>query len=177
MQPHHKHARVERERRFVLKQIPGDIIVKRARRITDRYIEGTALRLRQISEEDGRAIFKLTQKISARANGAQRGFITSMYLNQDEFWMLAQLPSRKLSKTRYSVAPFAIDVFEATLQGLVMAEAEFDSAAAAEALVIPPFIAREVSADDRFTGGRLVRASRQEIGNWLSEYGITVGWP
>jgi CYTH domain-containing protein len=98
-----------------------------------------------------------------------------MYLTQDEFCILKQLSAKKLSKTRYSVPPFGIDVFEGRLEGLLIAEAEFDSAAAADTLTLPSFISREVSADDRFTGGQLVRASRQDISTWLSEYGIDSG--
>jgi CYTH domain-containing protein len=67
-----------------------------------------------------------------------------------------------------------VDVFEGTLRGLLLAEAEFESAAAADALTIPSFIAREVTDDERFTGGRLIHASNQEVRAWLSEYGLGV---
>jgi hypothetical protein len=85
--------------------------------------------------------------------------------------VLAQLSAKQLNKTRYSVPPFSIDVFEGTLEGLFMAEAELDSAAAAATLALSSFLLPEVSADDRFTD-RLVCASRQELKTWLSEYGI-----
>ena len=88
--------------------------------------------------------------------------------------MLAQLPAKSLSKTRHSVPPFGIDVFEGTLEGLILAEAEFDSPAEAAALTLPAFILQEVTADDRFTGGQLVHASRWEVETWLVEYGITL---
>jgi CYTH domain-containing protein len=168
----HKYARIERERRFLLEYFPSNANVVRVRRIVDRYIDGTALRLRQQSEDRGPIIFKLTQKIPARSSGAQQGFITSIYLTEDEYCVLAQLSAKTLSKTRHSVPPFGIDVFEGTLKGLLLAEAEFDSAAAANALAIPCFISQEVSDVDRFTGGRLASASRQDIRGWLFEYGI-----
>ena len=171
VQPQHKYARIERERRFLLTRFPSDANVVRIRRIIDHYIDGTTLRLREQSEDSGPAMFKLTQKLPARAYGAQQGWITTMYLTKEEFCILAQLSAKKLSKTRYSVPPFGIDVFEGTLQGLLIAEAEFDSAAAADTLTLPAFISREVSADNRFTGGQLVRASRQDIRTWLLEYG------
>jgi CYTH domain-containing protein len=174
MQPHHKYARIEFERRFLLEEFPRNANVVRARRITDHYITGTTLRLREQSDDLSPTIFKLTQKIPARASGAQQGFITNMYITPDEFGVLTQLSAKKLSKTRYSVPPFGIDVFEGTLQGLILAEAEFDSEAAAADLTLPSFIFREVSVDDRFTGGQLVRASRRDVQTWLLEYGITV---
>jgi CYTH domain-containing protein len=173
MQAQHTYARIERERRFLLAEFPRAAEVVRVRHITDLYIDGTSLRLREQRDDGGPAVFKLTQKIPVPASGAQQGFITNMYLTQDEFRLLAQLPANRLSKTRHSVPPFGIDVFEGALEGLFLAEAEFDSAEEAGSLVLPPFIFRELSDDVRFTGGRLVRASRDEIRSWLLEYGIT----
>lgn len=173
MLPERKYAKIERERRFLLDKFPTNANVVRIRRITDRYIDGTALRLREQSEDRGSATsFKLTQKIPARAGGAQQGFITTMYLAHDEFSVLAQLSSKQLSKTRYSVPPFGIDVFEGPLEGLLLAEAEFASATEADGLTLPPFILHEVSSEKRFTGGELARTSRRDLQSCLLEYGI-----
>jgi CYTH domain-containing protein len=169
-----KYSRIERERRFLLDQFPKNVNVVRIRRITDRYIDGTGLRLRQQSDDNGPTLLKLTQKVPSPASGAQQGFITTIYLTNHEFRILAQLSAKQLCKTRYSVPPFGIDVFEDTLEGLVLAEAEFESALDADALTLPSFIVSEVSADSRFTGGELVRASRQQIQAWLLEYGVRV---
>jgi len=163
---------MERERRFLVDQFPRDAGIVRIRHINDLYIDGAALRLREQTESGLPAVFKLTQKVPERANGAQQGWITNMYLTADEFSVLARLPGKRLSKTRYSVPPFGIDVFEGVLEGLCLAEAEFDSAGDADVLTIPPFVVAEVTADDRFTGGELVRASLGEIRAWLSEYGL-----
>ena len=168
----HKYGRIERERRFLLDQFPNHVNAVRVRQITDRYIVGTTLRLREQSEDGGPTMFKLTQKVPVRANGAQQGLITTIYLTGDEFRVFSQLSAMRLSKTRYSVPPFGIDVFEGELEGLLLAEAEFDSAAEADALTPPSFILQEVSADTRFTGGQLVRASRRDIQTWLLEYGV-----
>jgi CYTH domain-containing protein len=56
-----------------------------------------------------------------------------MYLTSDEFRALAQLPAGEPAKTRYSVPPFGIDVFEGRLDWLLLTEAELDSEAAASA--------------------------------------------
>jgi CYTH domain-containing protein len=170
--PPSKYARIERERRFLLAQFPSTENVERIRRIADRYIDGTTLRLREQGDDGGPTVFKLTQKIPARASGSEQGFITTMYLTKEEFGVLAHLSAQTLHKTRYSVPPFGIDVFEGTLEGLLLAEAEFDSSSAAAALTLPSFILREVTEDERFTGGQLVRASRGDVETWLLEYGI-----
>jgi CYTH domain-containing protein len=172
MPPEHKYAKIERERRFLLTEFPKNANVIRIRQIRDRYIDGTTLRLRKLVDEDGSATFKLTQKIPARDSGGQQGLIVTMYLAEAEFGVFKQLPAHTLTKTRHSVPPFGIDVFNGELEGLILAEAEFDSAAAAEALIIPSYIFREVSDDERFTGGQLARTARQDLIVSLREFGI-----
>jgi CYTH domain-containing protein len=167
-----KYAKIEWERRFLLEFFPAHANVLRVRHITDHYIDGTSLRLREQTDGGTEFLYKLTQKLPDRARDGQQGLITTIYLQQDEFHVLSQLPSSVLTKTRYSVPPFGIDVFHEALQGLVVAEAEFSSAVEARSLELPSFVAREVTDDDRFTGGRLVHASRRELCDWLAEYGI-----
>ena len=173
MLPESKYARIEVERRFLLGSFPSGEKVTRTRRISDRYIEGTRLRLRQQCDSDSQPVFKLTQKLPRGTARSQQGLITSIYLTREEFNVLATLPAKELTKVRHSVPPFGIDVFEGKLSGLALAEEEFSSEAEASALVLPSFIVAEISDDRRFTGGSLVTASREELDKWLAEYGIS----
>ena len=168
----HKYARVECERRFLVADFPSGARFVRTRHIVDGYIEGTTLRLREQRDDAGPAILKLTQKIAAREAEGRENLVTTIHLAEEEFRLLQQLPAKMLRKTRYSLPPFGIDVFEDSLSGLVLAEAEFDSPEASDGLAIPTFVSAEVSGDDRFTGGRLVRASREDLRSCLMEYGI-----
>lgn len=170
-----KYARVERERRFLLDGFPADVKVTVVRRIRDRYLDGTRLRLREQTDEGGGKIFKLTQKVAGRGAGAQQGWITNLYLDEREWEAMAQLRCRELWKARHSVPPFGIDVFQGALAGLVMAEVEFESGEEAGALAVPAFAGPEVTEDERFTGGALVRATRRELEAWLAEYGMGLG--
>ena len=77
-----------------------------------------------------------------------------------------------LTKTRHSVPPFGIDVFDGVLSGLVMAEAEFNSAAEVSTSALSSFLVHEVSEDSRFTGGQLATVSRQDLKACLAEHGI-----
>jgi CYTH domain-containing protein len=172
--PPHKYARIERERRFLVSEFPAGAHVEKVRHITDRYIDGTRLRLREVLEDGGPTVFKLTQKIPMPGEGAQQGLITNLYLSEGEWAVLSKLPAKRLVKTRHSVPPFGVDVFEDRLAGLILAEAEFDSADDTDALVVPSFLTREVSTDVRFTGGQLANASRAELEMWLAEYGIRI---
>jgi CYTH domain-containing protein len=168
-----KYARVERERRFLLAGPPSPSAVTGSRRITDRYLPGTRLRLRRVDYRDsGACEFKFTQKVPARLPGFVQGLITSIYLSTAEYDLLTSLPASVLSKTRLSVPPLSVDVFDPPLHGLVMADAEFSTDREAQSFLPPPTAVAEVTDDPRFTGGSLARASRHDLLAWLAEYGI-----
>ena len=171
-----QYAKVAWERRFLLQRFPAEVAITRTRHIIDRYLEGTTLRLRQQSDE-AETVFKLSQKIPQSTKGVRRDLVTTIYLTEMEFCRFTRLPSKLLQKTRHSVPPFGIDVFEGVLEGLVFAEAEFDSEAEASNLTIAPFLGPEVSDDDRFSGVRLASAARLELEQWLAEYGVELSAP
>ena len=128
---------VQRERRFLLAGPPPPAAVTGRRRITDRYLPGTRLRLRRIDYlHSADREFKFTQKVPASPPGYVQGLITSTYLSAAEYDLLATLPAAVLSKTRLSVPPLGIDVFEPPLHGLIMADVEFSTDS--ERAVIPP---------------------------------------
>lgn len=171
-----KYARVERERRFLLAAPPPEVATA-PRRITDRYVTGTRLRLRRVEHRDsGTLEYKFTQKIPASRPGPVRGLITNMYLSQEEYDRLAALPASELAKTRASVPPLVVDVFDPPLDGLVLAEIEFGADDDGWKFSPPGYSVAEVTDDVRFTGGRLARTSRPELLAWLAEYGVTP-WP
>lgn len=168
-----KYARLERERRFLLAAAPG-VESAEARRITDRYLTGTRMRLRAVERAGAEPQFKLTQKIPAERPGALQGLITTAYLSAAEYEVFAALPARVLRKVRYSVPPLGVDVFEGPLLGLVLAEAEFDSEADARAFAVPSRAVAEVTGDPGFTGGRLAVTTRAELRERLAAHGITL---
>src|SRR5436190_1075926 len=153
-----KYARVERERRFLLAELPAEPAM-RTRRVTDRYFPSTRLRLRMLQEDtpDGPVLdFKLAQK-------TPDGFITNTYLTRAEYDLLASLPGDDLAKTRHSIPPFGVDVFEGPLAGLVLAEAEFATDQAMAAFRPSIGIVAEVTDDVRFTGAKLVHTTAAQL--------------
>jgi CYTH domain-containing protein len=166
-----KYARPERERRFLLAGLPPGEVVQTAT-ITDRYFARTRLRLRKTIEvglEGTRTVYKLTQKIPAPHGGP--GLITTIYLDEEEHERFSALPGSILRKNRYSIPPFGLDVFA----GLVLAEVEFESEDEMLAFSPPSWAFAEVTADVRFTGGRLVAMSTRERAALLAERGIGRG--
>jgi CYTH domain-containing protein len=166
-----KYARVEIERRFLLDGVPEAAEVLAVNEIGDRYLDGTRLRLRRMAGVDGPTQLKLTQKLPD-PDGARQGALTTIYLSEAEHAAFARLPAATLSKSRLSIAPYGVDVFHGELEGLYLAEAEFATVEDAAALVPAAFCRAEVTADRRFTGGELVRASGEQVRAWAREYGV-----
>ena len=156
--PKAKYAWVERERRWLCDAVPLDHVV-RTERLRDLYVTGTQLRLREATPLDGgEPMRRLGRKADVSASVR---LLTSIYLSSEEFRLLSALPGRVLCKTRYYLgrvagAELSVDEFEDALNGLVMAEAEFESVEAMRAYEVPDFAGREVTEDLRFTGGQLV---------------------
>jgi CYTH domain-containing protein len=115
--------------------------------------------------------------VSFGQQAAVQGLITNTYLSAVEYDVLVSLSAVVLTKTRFSVPPLGVDVFEPPLHGLVLAEAEFTSDEAARAFVPPQECVAEVTDDVRFTGGKLVGASRRDLLARLTEYGIRLDYP
>ncbi|GGO99672.1 hypothetical protein [Wenjunlia tyrosinilytica] len=138
---------MERERRFLLAGPPARSRVTVARVITDRYLVGTRLRLRRADFPGGGCELKLTQKVPVPRPGGVQGLVTSTYLSPAEYELLASLPAAVVCKTRLSVPPLGVDVFEGLLQGLVLAEAEFATEEEALSFVPPAGCVAEVTYD------------------------------
>lgn len=155
--PKLKYAYVERERRWLCARLPGGDVVS-ADAITDLYIDGSRLRLREARPLDGGPIMR---RLGRKGDvDASHRLITSIYLSEAEFALLASLPGRRIEKVRHRLAPidgrtFGVDVFAGALQGLVLSEKEFESDAEMAACPHPPFALREVTDDPRYAGGWL----------------------
>jgi hypothetical protein len=137
-----KYAHVEREQRYLLDALP-DLSGARVLRITDRYLDGTRLRLRLVEEDGHPPLHKLGQKI--RLDRVSTNAHTTMYLSAEEYGGLAHLPGRVLRKTRHLLDGWAFDVLD---NGLLLAESE-----AAQEPWFP--VVREVSDEEAFSGGCL----------------------
>jgi CYTH domain-containing protein len=158
----HKYAQFELERRWLLATLPNTLKNSQDFQLMeDRYLTGTPLRLRRMSNASGTVTaLKLTQKYQAADQTAYATTITNLYLDEASYTLLETLPARILLKRRYKLMdgrfPFSIDQFLGPLEGLVLAEIEQPDMASLLAIPHPTFARREVTEDPRFTGGELV---------------------
>ncbi len=160
-----KYAKIERERRFLLKRLPSGIGAdSRYLRIIDRYIIDTRLRLRRMESPTGEVMArKLTQKFVGAGDDLSCTTITNFYLGKVEYEKLFALDALTLTKCRhlyrYNEDRYSIDRFEGYLDGLILAEIEFQSDEEMQALECPGFAICEVTQDPFFAGDNLVRVS------------------
>ncbi|MDP1841249.1 MAG: hypothetical protein Q8N31_10780 [Reyranella sp.] len=158
--PKPQYMLVERERRWLCRYVPRERVV-RTEMVTDLYVTGTQLRLRE-ARPIGGGPSKL--RFSRKADvDAHTRLITSIYLPEAEFAVLATaLPGARIRKIRHTLhhlpgIQISVDEFQDGLDGLVLVEAEFHTRELMAAFKTPDFAKRDVTDDPRFTGGFLAR--------------------
>lgn len=172
--PAMKYAAVERERRF-LPSVPPDLsTASRTMEIDDRYLVGTRLRLRTVSEPGRDVVRKLGQKVRFAAGDASELAHTTMYLDTGEYDLLSALPAVTLAKTRH-VLPLleglevAVDVFQGRLSGLTLAELDL-GATGLLSQPLPGWLGVEVTGVEDFTGYALACMEAETLTSLLAAY-------
>jgi CYTH domain-containing protein len=152
-----KYALPEIERRWLVSDAGAiDLAHCPVRRIDDRYIAGTHLRLRRISGEGTAPIFKLGKKYLPKDGVMQ--LIVNAYLSEAEFAVFAALPALVSCKRRFSVAGGSLDVYESPRAGFMLFEREFANRVEALAYTPPPFAGTEITDAPDYSGFRLAQA-------------------
>lgn len=178
--PESKYARIERERRYLLQDLPEGLTRADPHvQITDNYIIGTRLRLRKVRDpRTNKWTVKFTQKFAPNPADFSRTVITNTYLNAAEYQALSVFEANEIRKNRYPFEweglKFTIDMFLGNLFGLVLAEVSFESEAELAGFPQPPFAIAEVTNNEIFTGGELCDLTFEDIrdeirrsGQWL----------
>jgi CYTH domain-containing protein len=164
-----KYARVERERRFLLRELPEPLTrASEHVQIWDNYITGTRLRLRKIRVPQTRKWkLKLTQKFAPAPPDFSRTIITNTYLSAGEYQVLSVFEANEIRKNRYPFEfegrRYSIDVFLGGLWGLILAETEFETDEELDGFALPPFAVMDVTNEELFTGGSLVDSTIDDL--------------
>jgi len=164
-----KYALVERERRYLLQDLPEGLTrADPHRQITDNYITGTRLRLRKVRDpKTNKWTVKFTQKFAPDPRDLSRTIITNIYLNALEAETLSVFDANEIRKNRYyfefAGQVFSIDMFLGDLFGLVLAEVSFETDEELQSFPKPPFAIADVTNNETFTGGRLSELTFEDI--------------
>jgi len=161
MNDYGKYARVERERKFLLRDLPEPLTrMSEHVQMWDSYITGTRLRLRRVRwPQTKKQVWKLTQKFAPDAEDLSRTVITNIYLSEYEYEVLSVFEGNEIRKNRYPFEyegrAYSIDLFIGPLWGLVLAETDFENDEELDSFKLPPFAVEDVTNDQLFTGARL----------------------
>jgi adenylate cyclase len=148
---------IEIERKFLVAEPPSDLGRWPSSAIEQGYLavadDGTEVRVRR-RDRDGAVL-------TVKSGGGRRRVEEEFDIEVERFerlWPLTE--GRRLEKTRYELASddgsvIELDVYAGDLDGLVVAEVEFDSDEAADAFARPRWFAREVTDDPRYKNQRL----------------------
>ncbi|HZN07713.1 MAG TPA: hypothetical protein VFB65_13050 [Pyrinomonadaceae bacterium] len=176
--PESKYARVERERRYLLRDLPEGLTRADPHlQITDNYITGTRLRIRKVRDpRTNKWTVKFTQKIAPNPQDLSRTIITNTYLNALEAETLSVFNANEIRKNRYYFdyegRKFSVDMFLGDLFGLVLAEVGFETDEDLDSFPTPPFALADVTNNPLFTGGRLCELTFSEVREEILRSGL-----
>jgi CYTH domain-containing protein len=176
--PESRYARVERERRYLLRDLPeGMTRAEPHLQITDNYITGTRLRIRKVREpRSNKWTVKFTQKFAPDPNDLSRTIITNTYLNALEAEVFASYNTNEIRKNRYPFEfegrKFSVDMFLGDLFGLVLAEVSFETDEELDNFPKPPFALVDVTNEPLFSGGRLCELTFSDVRAAIAERGL-----
>jgi adenylate cyclase len=150
------HVAIEIERKFLVEAVPGDIGTHPARPVRQGYLAiepgGAEVRVRQIGD---------ATVLTVKRGGGRTRIEEEVAIEREAFdrlWPLTE--GRRVEKVRHLLPGgeglvLEVDVYDGDLDGLVVAEIEFPSEAAADAWAPPPWLGAEVTTDDRYKNHNL----------------------
>ena len=141
----------EIERKFLVRKLPGDLTSYRSNEISQGYLvsldDGTQVRLRRKGDK-----YSLTFK-RGTGNVREEREVELTATQFDALWPATE--GKRLVKTRYEIPlgerVVEIDVYHDRHEGLIVAEVEFDDAAAAKNFQPPDWLGDDVTGDPRYS--------------------------
>ena len=155
--PRPQYTDVERERRWLCGEVPRDL-VQRSFNITDLYVTGSRLRLREIRPVDGGpGMLRLSRKADVDARTPDHVDLRARRRIHAARLHVARRRLRRIRHRLHSTPGvlMSVDEFQGDLTGLILFEAECKTADELNALPSPAFTTREVTSESQYTGGHL----------------------
>lgn len=168
-------AEVELEKTYLMQSLPDGIEKFDSIKIHDIYVPETAgqaiLRLRQKGDE-----YEITKKVSPKDDGFSSHIEYTIPLSKEEFEALAQCSNKDFVKRRYFVQlagrDAEVDVYEGSLEGLIVVDFEFASEEEMNSFATPDFVLADVTPELAISGGYLAGKSFADILPRLAKYGL-----
>lgn len=164
----------EIETTYLANSLPKGLQDLEGRTLVDIYFPANAvhphLRIRQKGSS-----YTLTKKTQVNTGDASTQTEENIELTKDEFDALAAGNGKTVAKVRYEL-PIGehiaeIDVFTGDLEGLVLVDVEFNSAAERDKFIKPDFCGADVTQEDFIAGGMLAGKKFADIEGDLRRVG------
>ena len=148
---------VERERCWLCRNVPRERAL-RTEAITDLYVSGTRLRLRE-GTPDRRRPRRCSGRVERPTSTLIRGR-SPRSTCRGRVRCAGGRPARPSDPQASPGVVLSVDAFQGDLAELFMVEVEFNTAEMMASFAMPGCAFREVATDPRFTGGSLARNGR-----------------
>jgi CYTH domain-containing protein len=146
----------EIERKWLVSEPPAEALAAPSERIDQGYLaiqeDGGEARIRRKGER-----YLLTVKSKGTLSRSEHEIELSA-AQFESLWPATE--GRRVEKTRHTLGPIELDVYEGQLAGLQLAEVEFDSEEAAAGYQPPPWFGAELTDDPRYKNSSLARYGR-----------------
>lgn len=165
----------EFELTFLIKEIPKNFSLEEtpSKEILDIYLPTVSnhaiLRIRKQGE-----IFEITKKTPVSGTDSSHQNENTIPLSKEEFEELSTLQGKRVRKIRYYYTEndivYEIDVFQDSLQGLILVDIEFLSNIEKENFVAPNWTLVDITQEKFIAGGVLAGKSYKDIEPSLTQY-------
>jgi CYTH domain-containing protein/CHAD domain-containing protein len=150
---------VERERRFLVEEIPSDLALDAGVAIEQGYLAVDAAMSVRVRTADGRGSVTIKAATEAGSGSAERIELEWPVAGAVVESLWPHTAGRRIEKTRHRLrvadAPVELDRFGGLLDGLVVAEVEFESADTLATFEPPGWFGAEVTDDARYSNAAL----------------------
>jgi CYTH domain-containing protein len=163
---------MEIERKYAIKQLPGDLSKYQCKNIEQGYLcHNPILRVRKSNEN---YILTYKSKIGIDAYTKEGAIVNNeveLPLTKEAYQTLKEKTEGNIIHKKRYLIPIQdgltaeLDIFEEQLSGLIFAEVEFPDADAADTFSAPDWFGKDISGDKRFSNYRLSKlANFQDLG-------------
>jgi CYTH domain-containing protein len=167
---------LELERTFLLKYLPENLGKCSFKEVLDIYVPKAArhprIRIRKMGQT-----FEITKKEQISKADASRQTEQTLPLTKEEFRALSKLEGKRIYKRRYIYnykgRTAEIDIFKKELEGLAIAEFEFNDYSDMNSFKMPEFCLADVTQEEFIAGGVLCGKSYPDIEKKLSKFGYS----
>ena len=164
---------IEREKTFLAKYIPQEVLSCDSKDIVDIYIPKNQthshLRIRKSGEE-----YEITKKVQVEKDDASTQKEHTIPLTKEEYDVFSGLPGKRVEKRRYyylhNGKTVEFDIFLGDLSGLVLVDVEFGSNEEKAQFIMPDFCLVDITQEEFIAGGVLCGKTYEDISAQLQVF-------